>query len=53
MTASHYRGIFASYEYFNKVQSACVDDALYSDSNLVVSGTCCHSAAYDRSPELS
>jgi hypothetical protein len=35
--AARYRAIFP-FAVFNKVQSACVDDALYTDANLVVSG---------------
>ena len=36
--ASQYRALFGKYAFFNRVQSACVDDALYTDTNLVVSG---------------
>ena len=33
-----YRGIFGSHEFFTPVQSACLDETLYTDSSLVVAG---------------
>ena len=35
--AAQFRNIFASFPYFNQVQSIVFDDLVYSDKNIVIS----------------